>query len=180
MSKEFPSDFLGRVGLARNNKTVTHLTAQDMQELDAWMSKFPEEKKASAVVPGLVQIQKNHGGWLEESLLEEVADYLKMPRIAVYEVATFYSMLELKPVGKHKICVCTSVSCMLRDSAKVVEHLEKRLGISLGETTSDGKFTLKEVECLAACAAAPMMQIGDVYHEDLTPQKIDNILDSLE
>jgi NADH-quinone oxidoreductase subunit E len=98
----------------------------------------------------------------------------------VYEVATFYSMYELKPVGKHKICVCTNISCMLRGSDEVVEHLRKKLGIGLGETTPDKKFTLKEVECLGACANAPMFQIGREYHEDLTPEKIDDILAGLE
>ena len=103
-----------------------------------------------------------------------------MPPIAVYEVATFYSMYELNPVGKHKICVCTNVSCMINDSNKLVEHLEKRLDVRLGQTTEDGKFTLKEVECLGACGGAPMMQIGRQYYENLTPELIDSILDGLE
>jgi NADH-quinone oxidoreductase subunit E len=103
-----------------------------------------------------------------------------MPNIAVYEVATFYSMYEHKPVGKHKICVCTNISCLLRGSEEIVEHLEKRLGIKMGETTPDNKFTLKEVECLAACCGAPMFQIGKDYYEDLTPEKVDDILKRLE
>jgi len=173
-------DIMNRVAQARDKKTVEQLTDQDKHQIDQWTAKFPLEHRASAVLPSLLLVQKNHKGWLAQNLLDEVADYLDMPRIAVYEVATFYSMLELESVGKHKICVCTNISCMLRGSEKVVKHLEKRLGVGLGETTADGKFTLKEVECLAACVGAPMMQIGDHYYEDLTPQKIDNILDNLE
>ena len=157
-----------------------HLTDADFKILDEWIAKFPSDKKASAVIPSLLLIQNNHQGWLPNSLLEEVADYLAMPRIAVYEVATFYSMLELKPVGTHKICVCTNISCMLKGSDKIVKHLQARLGINMGQTTDDGKFTLKEVECLASCVTAPMMQIGDEYFEDLTAEKVDQILASLQ
>lgn len=173
-------EIMKRVAQAQDKNSNESLTEQDRQQIDQWTAKFPLEHRASAVLPALLLVQKNHHGWLPQNLLEEVADYLNMPRIAVYEVATFYSMLELEPVGKHKICVCTNISCLLRGSEKVVKHLEHRLGVGLGETTRDGKFTLKEVECLAACAGAPMMQIGDTYYEDLTPQKIDNILDNLE
>lgn len=173
-------DLMQRVAQSRDKQPVEHLNEQDFRAIDEWTAKFPPEHKNSAVIPSLLQVQKNHNGWLPNSLIEEVADYLGMPRIAVYEVATFYSMLELKPVGKHKICVCTNISCMLRGSDKVVKHLEERLGISLGETTADGKFTLKEVECLASCVTAPMFQIGDDFYENLTPQKIDKILEELK
>jgi len=103
-----------------------------------------------------------------------------MPNIAAYEVATFYSMLELKPIGKNKICVCTNISCQLRGSAQIVAHLEKRLGIKMGETTADGKYALKNVECLGACVGAPMLQIGDQYYENLTPESVDKILEEVE
>jgi NADH-quinone oxidoreductase subunit E len=110
-----------------------------------------------------------------------VADYLDMPLIAVYEVASFYSMYELKPVGRHNIAVCTNISCLLRGSDTVLGYIEKKLGIKLGESTPDGKFYLKkEEECLAACCGAPMMQVDHVYYENLTPEKVDRILDSLE
>jgi NADH-quinone oxidoreductase subunit E len=113
--------------------------------------------------------------------MDELADYLDITPIEVYEVATFYSMYEHKPVGKHKICVCTNISCMLRGSDEVVEHLKKKLGVSdFGEITPDGKFSIKEVECLGACVGAPMFQIGDHYHEHLTTDKIDAILAGLE
>ncbi len=149
-------------------------------EIDQWIAKYPAEWKQSAVMAALRIVQDDNGGYLTQELMDRVADYLDMPRIAVYEVATFYSMYELEKVGKHKICVCTNVSCMICGSENIVEHLEKRLGIKLGETTEDGKFTLKEVECLGACGGAPMFQIGKQYYENLTPELVDSILDSLE
>ena len=125
-------------------------------------------------------MQDDNGGYLTTELMDAVADYLDMTPMAVYEVATFYSMYELSPVGRHKICVCTNISCMLSGSDEVVAHLRKRLGIGLGETTEDGRITLKEVECLGACVDAPMCQIGRQYHLKLTPEKIDEILDQLD
>jgi NADH-quinone oxidoreductase subunit E len=149
-------------------------------EIDSWVAKYPADWKQSAVMPALTVVQDANGGWLTEELMDKVAAYLDMPRIAVYEVASFYSMYELKPVGRHKICVCTNVSCMICGSGQVVEHLEKTLGVGLGGTTADGRFTLKEVECLGACGGAPMMQIGHKYYENLTPELIDSILAELE
>ena len=124
--------------------------------------------------------QEQNGGWLTNELIDAVATYLDMETIAAYEVASFYSMYELKPVGRHKICVCTNISCMLCGSDKVVSHLESRLGIKMGETSDDGRFTLKEVECLGACVNAPMFQINKQYYENLTPEKVDAILDALD
>ena len=112
--------------------------------------------------------------------MDYVAELLGMRPIQVYEVASFYSMYDLKPIGKHKVSVCTNISCMLCGSDAIVKHLELRLGVKLGETTPDKKFTLKEVECLAACGGAPMFQIGKTYYENLTPQKVDEILASLK
>lgn len=149
-------------------------------EIDLWVAKYPPERRQSAVMAALRIVQDASGGWLSTELMDKVASYLDMPPIAVYEVATFYSMYELKKVGRHKICVCTNVSCMLNDADKIVAHLEKRLGIRFGETTSDGKFTLKEVECLGACGGAPMMQVGKQYYENLTPEILDSILDRLD
>lgn len=149
-------------------------------QIDHWIAKYPPEQKRSAVMPALAILQAQNGGWLTTELMDAVAEYLEMEPIAVYEVATFYSMYELKPVGKHKICVCTNISCMLCGSNEVVAHLNQRLGIGLGETTPDGRFTLKEVECLGACVEAPMFQIGRNYYGPLTPAKIDEILDNLE
>lgn len=155
------------------------LSEPALQEVDNWIAKYPDDQKQSAVMAALMIVQTEHGH-LTDDLMDSVADYLGMPKIAVYEVATFYSMYDLKPVGKHKICVCTNVSCMLRGSDEVVSHLKNRLGVSFGETTEDKRFTLKEVECLAACGGAPCMQIGNHYYENLTPEKIDDILAGLE
>jgi NADH-quinone oxidoreductase subunit E len=149
-------------------------------EIDRWIAKYPPEQRQSAVMAALSIVQDANGGWLTNDLMDAIAEYLGMPAIAVYEVATFYSMYELKPVGRHKICVCTNISCLLCGSDDMVAHLEKKLGIKLGETTPDGRFTLKEVECLGACCGAPMMQIGRNYYEHLTPARIDEILAGLK
>ncbi len=156
------------------------LSDETRSEIDRWLVKYPSDQKQSAVMGALTVVQEANGGWLTTELMDAVADYLDMSPIAVYEVATFYSMYELKPVGQHKLCMCTNVSCMLRGSEEIVEHLEKKLDIKLGETTSDKKFTLKEVECLGACGGAPMMQIGRKYHENLTPDTVDEILAKLD
>lgn len=150
-----------------------------LAQIDKEIAKYPSEHKQSAVMAALRIAQEEHG-WLPVPVMDHIAEYLGMRPIQVYEVATFYSMYDLNPVGRHKICVCTNISCMLRGSDDVVAHLERKLGIKMGETTTDGKFTLKEVECLAACGGAPMFQIGKRYYENLTPQKIDEILAGLE
>lgn len=150
------------------------------QEIDKMLAKYPANQRQSAVLSALLLVQRNNNGWLSDELMQLVADYIKMPKIAVLEVASFYSMFELKPIGKHKINVCTNISCMLSGSDQIVEHLCKKLKINLGETTQDSKFTLRSVECMAACGGAPMMQVGDQYHLNLTPEKIDTILAGLE
>ena len=150
------------------------------REIDQWVAKYPPERKKSAIIPALLLAQEDNGGWLPKEIIEAVADYLSIPHIEAYEVATFYSMYELKPVGKHKICVCTNISCMLSGCDKIVAHLKKRLEITNEGTSADGRFTLREVECLAACANAPMFQIGKTYYENLTPEKVDVILNELE
>ena len=150
------------------------------RQIDAWVAKYPDEWKQSAVMPALTIVQDANGGWLTEELMDKVAAYLDMPPIAVYEVATFYSMYEHKPVGRHKICLCTNVSCMINNCDSIYEHLKNRLGIGFGEVTEDGRFSIKEVECLGACGGAPMMQIGDKYYENLTPEIVDSILEELD
>jgi len=157
------------------------LSAHARAEIDHWLTRYPPDRKQSAVLAALREVQHENGGYLTTELMDAVADYLDMPPIAVYEVASFYSMFELKPVGRHCIAVCTNISCMLRGSDTVLSYIERKLGIQLGESTPDGKFYLKkEEECLAACCGAPMMQVDHVYHENLTPEKVDRILDSLE
>jgi NADH-quinone oxidoreductase subunit E len=155
------------------------LSKESLDQVKREVAKYPSERKSSAVMAALRIAQEEHG-WLSVPLMDYIAELLGMRPIQVYEVATFYSMYDLKPVGKHKISICTNISCMLCGSDTIVKHLEKRLGIKLGETTPDGKVTLKEVECLAACCGAPMFQIDKNYYENLTPDKIDRILEGLK
>ena len=150
------------------------------EEIDHWVAKFPPDRKRSAVISALHAVQHENQGYLTADLMDAVAEYLELPNILVYEVASFYSMFETKPVGRHHISVCTNISCMLRGSQEIVEQVEKKLGIKTGESTPDGRIYLKrEEECLAACCGAPMMMVDHVYHENLTPQSIDKILDEL-
>ena len=165
--------------MSAHNRDV--LSAHARAEIDHWLTRYPADQKQSAVLAALREVQHENGGYLTTELMDAVADYLDMPPIAVYEVASFYSMFELKPVGRHSISVCTNISCMLRGGDAILAHLEKKLGIKLGESTSDGMFYLKrEEECLAACCGAPMMQVDHVYYEQLTPEKVDQVLDRLE
>lgn len=169
-----------------NNATAgqpeqTELSAHARAEIDRWVAKYPPEQKQSAVLAALREVQHENQGYLTTPLMDAVADYLDMPRIAVYEVASFYSMFETEKVGRHNIAVCTNLSCMLCGGFEILAYLEKKLGIKVGESTPDGKFFLKnEEECLAACSFAPMMQVNHVYYENLTPEKVDAILDKLE
>jgi len=155
------------------------LTADSRAAIDGWVAKYPPERKLSAVMAALDIAQDQNGGWLSQDLMDAVAEYLELAPIAVYEVATFYSMYDRSEVGKHKINVCTNISCQLCGSDQVMQHLQQRLGIKAGETTEDGLITLREVECLAACGAAPMMQIDKTYHENLTTEGIDKLLATL-
>ena len=151
------------------------------EEIDSWTARFPEGKQRSAVLSALHAVQHENGGYLTAEHLNAVADYLSLPTIHVYEVATFYSMFQTKPVGRHNVAICTNISCMLRGADDIVEHVESKLGVSLGESTEDGRIYLKqEEECLAACCGAPMMMVDHKYHEDLTKEKVDQILDALE
>jgi NADH-quinone oxidoreductase subunit E len=151
------------------------------EEIDRWVAKFPPDRKRSAVISALHAVQHENNGYLTTALMDAVAEYLGLPPIQVYEVATFYSMFETKPVGRHHISVCTNISCMLRGSDAIVERIEKKLGIKTGESTPDGRIYLKrEEECLAACNNAPMLMVDHVYHENLVPESVDKILDDLK
>lgn len=163
-----------------SQEKIALLSEASRADIDRWVAKYPADQKQSAVMAALRIAQEQNGGWLTDELIEAVAHYLEMEPVAAYEVASFYSMYELSPVGRHKINICTNISCMLCGSDKVVAHLEQRLGIKLGETTEDGRFTLKEVECLGACVNAPMFSIDKTYYENLTPEKVDQILESLD
>jgi len=155
------------------------LSEKVCQQIDHWLTRYPADQKRSAVLAALHFAQDEHG-WLSVPVMDAVANYLELPAIAVYEVATFYSLYHLQPVGRHVINICTNISCQLSGCDKIVDHLENRLQVGVGETTTDGKFTLRAVECLAACAGAPMFQIGKKYYEHLTPERVDTILDELE
>lgn len=160
---------------------TTILNEHTRSEIDAWLKKYPEDRKQSAVLAALREAQHQNNGFLTTELMDAVAAYLGLSNIAVYEVASFYSMYETKPVGRHSISVCTNISCMLMGSDTIVEHLEKKLDIKTGESTEDGKFYMKvEEECLAACCGGPMMMIDHKYYENLTPEKVDEILDELD
>lgn len=159
---------------------VDLLSKESQAEIDREIAKYPPDRKSSAVMAALRIAQEQNGGWLNNDLMDAIAEYLEMPSIAVYEVATFYSMYELQPVGRHKICICTNISCMLCGSDEIVSHLENKLGIKMGETTPDGRFTLKEVECQGACIGAPMLEVNKQFYEYLSPEKVDEILAGLE
>ena len=167
---------------ANESKTaMTELSAHAREEIDELVSRFPAERKKSALLGALNIVQHENEGFLTEELMDLVADYLELSKIEVYEVASFYSMYELKPVARNNVAICTNICCMLMGSQSIVDHVENKLGIKVGESTEDGRIYLKkEEECLAACAGGPMMQVNHVYFTDLTPEKVDEILDGLE
>ena len=157
------------------------LSAHVREEIDHWVAKFPPGRHRSAVIAALHAAQHENHGYLTPAIMTAVADYLNLPPIQVFEVASFYSMFETKSVGRHSISVCTNISCMLRGGDAILAHVQRKLGVKTGESTPDGKFYLKqEEECLAACCGAPMMMVDHVYHENLTPTKVDRILDAVK
>jgi NADH-quinone oxidoreductase subunit E len=150
--------------------------SENIKAIDGILLKYPESWKASAVMPLLDLAQRQSDGWLPRVAMDCVADMLSMPRIRVYEVATFYTMYNLSPIGKYHVQVCTNLPCWLRGSDAIVVSCKKKLGIGFGETSEDGLFTLTEVECLGACVNAPMMQINDDFYEDLDSNSTETIL----
>ncbi len=160
---------------------ISLLSAHTREQIDHWVTRFPVDKKRSAVLSALSAAQHQNQGYLTTELMDAVAEYLDMAAIHVYEVASFYSMYETRPVARHNVAICTNISCMLMGSEGIVEYVENKLGIKIGESTEDGRIYLKcEEECLAACAGGPMMQVDHVYYENLTPEKVDEILDGLD
>jgi NADH-quinone oxidoreductase subunit E len=156
------------------------LSQESLDKIEYELSKYPADRRQAAVMSAL-RIAQTEKGWLSKETIAFVADYLGIPAIAALEVATFYNMYDLEPVGKYKITVCTNISCMLRDSDQIVEHLQKKLGIGFNETTADGKFTLKEGECMGCCGGAPLMHINNTrMYECLTPAGVDEILQELK
>ncbi len=160
---------------------AVELSAHVKDEIEHWKARFPEDRRRSAVLSALHAVQHENAGYLTAEQMNAVAAYLDLPTIQVYEVATFYSMFQTKPVGRHNVAICTNISCMLRGADDLVEHVEKKLGIKTGESTADGRIYLKrEEECLAACCGAPMMMVDHKYHENLTTAQVDKILDELD
>jgi NADH-quinone oxidoreductase subunit E len=156
------------------------LSENARQEIDKWVAKYPVGQQKSAICAAIKIVQEENGGHIDESRLHAIADHLNISKIEALEVASFYDMVETKPIGRYKLSVCTNVSCMLCGCGPIVEHLENRLGVKMGETTKDGLFTLREVECLAACVGAPMLQVNDKeFHEKLTVEKLDALLNDL-
>jgi len=157
------------------------LNEHTRHEIDEWIGRFPTGKHRSAVLSALRFTQEQNNGFLTPELMDGVAEYLRLPPVQVYEVATFYSMFETHPCGRHHVSICTNISCMLNGAEDLVTHCERKLGIKLGESTPDGRIFLKrEEECLAACTGAPMMMVDHVFHEYLTPDKVDQVLDELK
>ena len=160
---------------------ISELSTHAREEIDELLSHFPADQKKSALLGALNVVQHENKGFLTEELMVAVANYLELAKIEVYEVASFYSMYELKPVARNNVAICTNICCMLMGSQSIVDHVEKKLNIKIGESTDDGRIYLKkEEECLAACAGGPMMQVNHVYYENLSPEKVDEILDALE
>lgn len=158
---------------------MIRFSEEKLKEADRLMARYPEGKHKSALLPLLHLAQEEFGGWLDVPVLDYVASILKIEPIEVYEVATFYSMYNLKPVGKHVLEVCQTGPCMLNGSDEIIDYIKERLGIKVGETTADGLFTLKTVECLGACGYAPMLQLGKHFREHLTREKVDQLIDQL-
>ena len=164
-----------------NDKTSVLLSPHVREEIDRWVAKFPSGRQRSAVIAALHAAQHENKGYLTRDIMDAVAQYLDLPPIQVYEVATFYSMFETRPVGRHSVSVCTNLSCMLCGGDDILAYVENKLGIKVGESTADGRIYLKkEEECLAACTGAPMMMVDHRYYENLSTERVDEILDGLE
>lgn len=157
------------------------LSAHVKGEIEHWKTRFPADRQRSAVISALHAVQHENNGYVTAEHMNAVAEYLELPAIQVYEVATFYSMFQTKEVGRNEVAICTNISCMLRGADNIVEHVEKKLGIMLGESTADGRiFLKKEEECIAACCGAPAMMVNHKYHENLTLDQVDEILNGLD
>src|SRR5210317_2505503 len=157
------------------------LSTHIKEEIESWKARFPKDRQRSAVISALHAVQHENRGFVTAEQMNAIADYLELPSIQVYEVATFYSMFQTKEVGRNEVAICTNVACMLRGADELVEHVESKLGIKLGESTEDGRIFLKrEEECIAACCGAPAMQVNHKYFENLSADMVDDILDGLD
>ena len=156
------------------------LSTHIKEEIESWKARFPKDRQRSAVISALHAVQHENRGFVTAEQMNAIADYLELPSIQVYEVATFYSMFQTKEVGRNEVAICTNVACMLRGADDLVEHVESKLGVKLGESSEDGKVFLKrEEECIAACCGAPAMMVNHKYYENLTVEMVDEILDGL-
>ena len=157
------------------------LSSHIKEEIESWKARFPEDRQRSAVISALHAVQHENRGFVTAQQMNAIAEYLELPSIQVYEVATFYSMFQTKEVGRNEVAICTNVACMLRGADDLVDHVEKKLGAKLGHSTEDGKVFLKrEEECIAACCGAPAMMVNHKYYENLTVEMVDEILDGLD
>lgn len=155
------------------------LSAESIEKIEYELSKYPKDRRQAAVMSALRIVQMERG-WLSKESISEVAKYLRIPEIAALEVATFYNMYDLEPVGQYKITICTNISCMLRGSDEIVEHLQHKLGVGFNEVTPDGKFCLKEGECMGCCGGAPLLHVNNSeMHEFLTTEKVDALINEL-
>ena len=171
----------GNFEACRHVDPLVALSDATRAHIDHWLTKFPAQQKRSAVLQGLFAAQEQNHGWLSDELIAAVAKYLGLPPVWAYEVASFYSMFELEPVGRHSVSFCTNISCWLNGAEDLVAHAERKLGVKLGQSTADGRVYLRcEEECVAACCGAPAAVINGHYHEKLTPQKVDELLDGLK
>ena len=158
---------------------MIQFSEEQLVKVNEMIARYPEGKQKSALIPLLHYAQETFGGWLDVPVMDYVASLLSINPIEVYEVATFYTMFNMKPVGKYVLEVCQTGPCMLRGSDQIISHIKQKLNIEAGQTTEDGLFTLKPAECLGACGYAPMMQLGKFYKENLTVEKVDALLDEL-
>ena len=171
----------GQLFVTGEGDKISLLNAHTRDEIDHWIGRFPLGRQRSATLSALRFVQEQNDGFLTSDLMDAVAQYLKLPPIQVYEVATFYSMFETHECGRHHVSVCTNISCWLNGGEDILAHCERKLGTKVGESTADKRiFLKKEEECLAACTGAPMMMVDHVFHENLTPEKVDQILDELK
>jgi len=154
-----------------------HFTEENKRKFDEILTRYP--RKRAAMLPALWLAQKQHG-WISPEVMEHIATLLELTPAKVYEVVTFYTMFNLHPIGRYHFQVCRTLSCQLCGSESITEHLSQRLGVKLGETSKDGRYTLSEVECLGSCGTAPMLQLNDDYHENLTPEILDQLIESLK
>ena len=177
MASAIPTDYTNEVKVSPE---VATFSPEVLAEIDAHIAKYPTDRKRSALIPLLLLVIQRERGYVDNAGVNFLAQRLEIQVQDVWETATFYSMINMRPVGKYHIQVCKTLSCRVRGEEAITEHICNRLGIHAGETTADGMFTVSRVECLGSCGTAPMMQIGFDYHEDLTTEKVDNILDSLK